>query len=123
MSDSVNRLVIGMSGASGQIYGIRLLQVLRKTSEIETHLVISQAARLTIAQETDWSPSEVAALADVSYKPNDIGAAIASGSFATAGMIIAPCSIKSLAAVAHSFDVDLISRAADVQLKRDAPSS
>lgn len=106
-----------MSGASGQIYGIRLLEVLRNAVDVETHLVLTQAARMTIAQETDYEPRAVEALADVVYRPGDIGAAIASGSFETAGMIVAPCSIKSLSAIAHSFDNDLLSRAADVQLK------
>ncbi len=117
----MRRIVIGMSGASGQIYGIRLLEVLRAVSEIETHLVMSQAARMTIAQETDWDPRDVEALATVSYRPADVGAAIASGSFETAGMIVAPCSIKSLSAIAHSFADDLLSRAADVQLKEGRP--
>ncbi len=117
----MKRIIIGMSGASGQIYGIRLLEVLRAAPDVEVHLVMSQAARITIAQETDYDPAAVEALAHVTYRPNDIGAAIASGSFETAGMIVAPCSIKSLAAIAHSFDSDLISRAADVQLKEGRP--
>lgn len=113
----MKRLIIAMSGASGQIYGIRLLEVLRNAVDVETHLVLTQAARMTIAQETDYEPRAVEALADVVYRPGDISAAIASGSFETAGMIVAPCSIKSLSAIAHSFDNDLLSRAADVQLK------
>ena len=117
----MKRLIIGMSGASGQIYGIRMLEMLRDVAEVETHLVVSQAARMTIAQETDYDPRAVEALAHVVYRPGDIGAAIASGSFATAGMIVAPCSIKSLSAIAHSFDSDLLSRAADVQLKEGRP--
>jgi 4-hydroxy-3-polyprenylbenzoate decarboxylase len=117
MSTNARRLVIGMTGASGQVYGIRLLQVLRTDPGVETHLVLSQAARITIAQETSWDPRDVEALADVSYRPGDIGAAIASGSFATAGMVVAPCSIKSLSGIAHSYNDDLITRAADVQLK------
>lgn len=117
----MKRIIIGMSGASGQIYGIRLLEVLRAAPDVEVHLVMSQAARITIAQETDYDPAAVEKLAHVSYRPNDIGAAIASGSFETAGMIVAPCSIKSLSAIAHSFDNDLISRAADVQLKEGRP--
>lgn len=117
----MRRLIIGMSGASGQIYGIRLLEVLQNAPDVETHLVISQAARMTIAQETDYDPRAVEGLATVVYRPGDIGAAIASGSFQTAGMIVAPCSIKSLSAIAHSFDNDLISRAADVQLKEGRP--
>ena len=121
MSANLKRLVVGMSGASGQIYGIRLLEILKQAPEVETHLVMSQAARMTIASETDWDPRDVEALADVAYRPGDVGAAIASGSFETAGMIVAPCSIKSLSAIAHSFDIDLISRAADVQLKEGRP--
>ena len=117
----MKRLIIGMSGASGQIYGIRLLEVLREATEIETHLVMTQAARMTIPQETDYDPRDVEALADVVYRPADIGAAIASGSFQTEGMIVAPCSIKSLSAIAHSYTSDLLSRAADVQLKEGRP--
>ncbi len=121
MANQPRRLIIGMTGASGQIYGIRLLEVLRAAGEVETHLVLSQAARITAAQETGRDPREIEALADVVYRPGDIGAAIASGSFATAGMIVAPCSIKSLSAIAHSYSDDLIGRAADVQLKEGRP--
>ena len=115
------RIVIGMSGASGQVYGIRLLEVLRTVPDIETHLVMSPAARLTIAQETRWEPRDVEQLADVVHRPGDVGAAIASGSFQTAGMIVAPGSIKSLSAMAHSYGGDLLARAADVQLKEGRP--
>jgi flavin prenyltransferase len=115
-----DRLVIGITGASGVILGIRLLEVLRSTA-IETHLIVSQAARVTIAQETDWKVSDVLALADVTYNPNDIAAAIASGSYPTRGMVIAPCSIKSLSAVANSYGDDLLVRAADVTLKEGRP--
>lgn len=115
------RLIIAMSGASGQIYGIRMLQMLARTPDIETHLVLSQAAGITMAQEGDYTPRAVEALADVVYRPGDIGAAIASGSFETMGMIVAPCSIKSLSAITHSYDADLITRAADVQLKEGRP--
>lgn len=115
------RLVVGITGASGVIYGIRLLEVLRASDEVETHLVISPAAKATIAQETDWKVSAVEALADAVYDTRDIGAAIASGSFATVGMVIIPCSIKTLSAVAHSYSADLISRAADVTLKEGRP--
>ncbi len=108
-------------GASGQIYGIRLLEILKQTPEIETHVVISQSAAITIAHETDYSPRQVEALADVIYRTADIGAAIASGSFDTLGMIVVPCSIKSLSAIANSYDADLITRAADVQLKEGRP--
>lgn len=117
----MRRLIIAMSGASGQLYGIRMLEALKGAPGVETHLVLTQAARMTIAQETDYDPREVEKLASVVYRPNDIGAAIASGSFETAGMVVAPCSIKSLSAIAHSFDSDLLTRAADVQLKEGRP--
>lgn len=117
---SVKRLVVGISGSSGAILGIRLLQALRE-SEIESHLVLTPAARLTIEQETDWRVEDVLALADVVYSPKDIGAAIASGSFSTLGMVIAPCSVKSLSAVANSYAADLLTRAADVTLKEGRP--
>lgn len=113
----VRRLIIGISGASGAIYGIRTLESLRQDDEIETHLVLTAAARATIVQETDWKVREVEALADSTYRPNDFGAAIASGSFATMGMLIAPCSVKTLSAIANSYNATLIARAADVQLK------
>lgn len=112
----VKRLVVGITGASGVIYGIRALELLQG-SEVETHLILSPAARITIAQETDWKVSAVEALASVRYDHRDIGAGPASGSFATVGMLIAPCSIKTLSAVAHSYSSDLIARAADVCLK------
>ncbi len=118
---SLRRLIVAITGASGVIYGIRLLQVLKHGGEIETHLVLSQAAKATIAQETDWKISDVEALASVVHNPNDIGASIASGSFVTMGMAIVPCSIKTLSAVAHSYSADLISRAADVCLKEGRP--
>lgn len=114
------RLVVGISGSSGVILGIRLLQALRG-SEIETHLVLTPSARLTIAQETDWRVEDVLALAVRHYNPHDIGAAIASGSFATLGMVVIPCSIKSLSAIANSYSADLLSRAADVTLKEGRP--
>lgn len=120
MSDQKERLVVGISGASGVILGIRLLEVLRGT-HIRTHLVISPAARATIAEETDWKVSEVSDLADVVYNHGDIGAAIASGSFITKGMVIIPCSVKTLSAVANSYASDLLSRAADVTLKEGRP--
>ena len=115
------RLIIAISGASGAIYGIRLLEILGKDPEVETHLVVSPAARFIISQETDWGVGDVLALADVVHRPDNVGATIASGSFAVAGMIVAPCSIKTLSAIAHSYAADLISRAADVQLKEGRP--
>lgn len=116
-----DRLIIGITGASGVIYGIRLLEVLAAGGEIETHLVLTAAAKATIAQETNWKVSDVEALATAVYDNRDIGAAIASGSFATRGMIVAPCSIKSLSAIAHSYAADLLTRAADVTLKEGKP--
>ncbi len=120
MNKPNNRLVVGISGASGVILGIRLLETLHDT-DIETHLVVSPAARTTISQETDKNIKDVLALASVNYKFNDIGAAIASGSFRTLGMVVIPCSIKTLSAIANSYDENLISRAADVTLKEGLP--
>lgn len=115
------RLVIGISGASGVILGIRALEILHQIEEIETHLVISPAAKITIAQETDWALKDVLILADVVHNFNDIGASIASGSFATLGMIVLPCSIKTLSAIANSYADNLLIRAADVTLKEGRP--
>jgi 4-hydroxy-3-polyprenylbenzoate decarboxylase len=115
------RLVVGISGASGVIYGIRLLEVLARVPEIETHLIVSPAARATIAQETDWAIKDVEALADVVHAPGNIGASVSSGSFETMGMVVAPCSMKALSAIANSYGADLIARAADVQLKEGRP--
>jgi 4-hydroxy-3-polyprenylbenzoate decarboxylase len=117
MSNEPRRLVVGMSGASGVIYGIRLLEVLQPLPTIETHLVLTRAARQTIALETSYEVRAVEALADVRYRSGDIAAAIASGSFQTAGMVVVPCSIKTLSALAHSFSDTLLTRAADVTLK------
>ena len=115
------RLVVGISGASGAVLGIRLLEALAGIDTVETHLVISPAARITISDETDRSLKEVEALADVVYNPQDVGAAIASGSFHTDGMVVIPCSIKTLSAVANCYASDLLSRAADVTLKEGRP--
>ncbi|MFL1800390.1 UbiX family flavin prenyltransferase [Plesiomonas shigelloides] len=111
------RLIVGISGASGAQYGIRLLQVLQPLTQIETHLIISQAARRTIALETDFSLREVTALADVYHDVRDIAASVSSGSFRTAGMVILPCSVKTLSGIVHSYADDLLVRAADVVLK------
>jgi 4-hydroxy-3-polyprenylbenzoate decarboxylase len=119
MSDQ-RRLVVGITGASGVILGVRLLEALRP-APVETHLVLSPAARATIPQETDWKVTDILALADVVYNHADIGAAIASGSFHTDGMVVIPCSIKTLSAIANSYADDLISRAADVTLKEGRP--
>ncbi len=110
------RLVVGLSGSSAPIYGIRLLEVL-KTARVETHLVISDGAKRTIALEARCTAPEVAALATVAYNTHDMAAAISSGSFQTDGMIVAPCSMRTLAAIANSYDTDLLIRAADVTLK------
>jgi flavin prenyltransferase len=114
------RLVVGITGASGAILGIRLLQTLQP-SDIETHLVVSPPARETISQEMEWKVNDVLALADVTYRFQDIGAAIASGSFKTIGMVVIPCSVKTLSAIANSYSDDLITRAADVTLKEGHP--
>ncbi|MCL9682985.1 UbiX family flavin prenyltransferase [Legionella maioricensis] len=110
------RLIIGISGSSGIIYGIRLLQVLRKLA-IETHLVVSKAAQLTRTYETQFSAAQLKALADVYHPCMDIAASIASGSFKTMGMIIAPCSMNTLGEIAHGISSTLLTRAADVVLK------
>ncbi|MGD8996806.1 MAG: UbiX family flavin prenyltransferase [Anaerolineae bacterium] len=115
------RLVIGISGASGAIYGIRLLTLLAERPDVDTHLVVSRAARLVIAHEVEQTVERIEALADVAYHPDDLAAPIASGSFTTDGMVIAPCSIKTLSAVANSYAANLIRRAADVTLKERRP--
>jgi len=116
MSEDKQHLIIGISGASGFIYGVRLLELLQATP-ITTHLIISKAAERTRLEESDYSAEQVRALADVNYAHSDIGAAIASGSFQTLGMIVAPCSMKTLAEIALGMGSNLISRAADVVLK------
>lgn len=113
----MRRIIIGLSGASGAIYGIRALQALNGVADVETHLVMSPAAKRTIVEETDWKVSDVVSLADVVHDHRDIGAAVASGSFITAGMIVAPCSIKTLSEIANSHNDNLLARAADVCLK------
>jgi 4-hydroxy-3-polyprenylbenzoate decarboxylase len=115
------RLIVGITGASGVIYGIRLLQVVRTMPTIETHLIISPAAKQTIHAETEWSVKEVEALAHTVYDVREIGATIASGSFAARGMIVIPCSIKTLSAIANSYSADLVARTADVTLKEGRP--
>jgi 4-hydroxy-3-polyprenylbenzoate decarboxylase len=110
------RLVVGISGASGTIYGIRMLELLRET-DIETHLVMSKSAELTLAYETDYKPKDVRALATVNHPNADIGATISSGSFQTIGMVVAPCSIKTMSEIATGVTSALMSRAADVALK------
>jgi 4-hydroxy-3-polyprenylbenzoate decarboxylase len=110
------RLIVGISGASGVIFGVRALERLRDTG-IETHLVMSQAAKVTLAHETDYKVAQVEALASVVHRSEDIGASISSGSFPTLGMLVAPCSIKSLSEIASGMTSGLLARAADVALK------
>lgn len=111
------RLIVGMSGASGVIYGIRLLEALQKFAEVETHLILSRGAKLNIALETDWEPKAVEALADVVYSDQNLAASLSSGSFQTSGMVIVPCSMKTLSGVVNSYADNLVVRAADVVLK------
>jgi len=113
----MKRLIVGISGASGVIHGIRLLEAVQALENVETHLIISTAGAQTIGLETDYTIDMVSALADVTYRFNDIAASISSGSFKTDGMVIIPCSMKTLAGVAHSFSDNLLLRAADVVLK------
>src|SRR6266550_2129448 len=115
------RLVVGVTGATGVIYGIRLLEILRTHAEVQTHLVISTPGKRTIVEETAYAVKDVEALATHYYDIKDIGAAIASGSFRTAGMVIAPCSIKTAGAIASCHTDSLIARAADVTLKEGRP--
>ena len=117
----MKRIVIGMSGASGAIYGIRLLEVLREQEGIETHLVLSAAAKRTIVLETEWSVEWVEALAHTTHKVADVAASISSGSFRAAGMIVAPCSMKTVSGIATSYSDNLLLRAADVMLKDRRP--
>jgi 4-hydroxy-3-polyprenylbenzoate decarboxylase len=115
------KLVIGITGSSGVIYGIRLLQVLQDHPEVETHLILSKFGRLNVTLETDMQPEQVEALADVVHSPGNQAASISSGSFKTDGMIVAPCSMKTLSAIVHSYADSLIPRAADVTLKERRP--
>lgn len=117
MTAQPKRLIVAITGASGTIYGVRLLQLLKDIESVETHLVVSDAGKLTLQHETEWSLSELKLLASRFYDVNDMGATIASGSFKNAGMIVAPCSMKTLSAVAHGYCDNLITRAADVVLK------
>ncbi|WP_214366427.1 UbiX family flavin prenyltransferase [Pseudonocardia sp. H11422] len=113
----MKRIIVALTGASGAVYGIRTLELLREQPDVETHLVLTKAARATIGYETDRSVAEVRALADVVHSDNDLGAPISSGSFRTAGMLVAPCSVKTLSGIATSYDDSLVVRAADVVLK------
>jgi flavin prenyltransferase len=113
----MRRIVVGLSGATGAIYGIRLLQALQPHADVETHLVISDPARETIRLETDWTIPQIEALATATYAIADLTAAISSGSFKTDGMVVVPCSMKTLSAIANSYNDNLLVRAADVTLK------
>jgi 2,5-furandicarboxylate decarboxylase 2 len=113
----MQRLIVAITGASGAVYGVRLLQSLRAVGGVETHLVMSASGALTASQELDLKRADIEALADVVHSVKDIGATISSGSFKTAGMVIAPCSMKTLAGVAHGLGDNLVTRAADVILK------
>jgi len=120
MENERQRMLVGISGASGAILGISLLEALHSLG-IESHLVLSSNARLTILQETDWKVEDVLSLATVAYDYRDVGAPIASGSFVNMGMVVMPCSIKTLSAIANSYSADLLTRAADVTLKEGRP--
>ncbi len=113
---ATRRLIVGISGASGAIYGVRTLQAAKKAG-VETHLVLTKTAAMTLAYETDWTVKRVQDLADVVHSPEDLGAAISSGSFRTLGMIVAPCSMRSVSEIAYGNTTGLLTRAADVQLK------
>jgi len=117
MKTEPRRLIVGISGASGVIYGVRILEILKHHKDVETHLVMSKSAELTLAYETDYKPKDVKALASVVHPIGDIGANIPSGSFKTMGMVIAPCSIRSMSEIATGVTSSLLSRAADVVLK------
>lgn len=110
------KLIVGIAGASGVIYGVRMLEIL-KNRGIETHLIISDAGKLNIQIETDYAVDEVLAMADVTYTNKDIAASVASGSFLTMGMVVVPCTVKTLSGIANSYNENLLIRAADVQLK------
>lgn len=111
------RIIVGLSGSSGAVYGARLVEVLADQPDVETHLVVTSGAKATLSYETDYAAEDVAHMADVVYEDTEMGAAIASGTFLTDGMVVAPCSIKTLSSIANSFDANLITRAADVCLK------
>jgi flavin prenyltransferase len=113
----VKRIIVGITGASGTIYGVRLLEVLRDVNDVETHLILTRGARVAMAHETSVTPESVEALADHVHAPDDLAAAPASGSFLVAGMIVAPCSMKTLSMIANSLSENLLVRAADVTLK------
>ena len=114
---STRRLIVAITGASGVAYGVRALQVLREMGNVETHLILTASGARTLVEETDFSAAQVRELADCVHSARDIGATISSGSFKTLGMLVAPCSIKTLSGIAHSYNDELVVRAADVCLK------
>lgn len=114
---ALRRLIVGLSGASGSIYGIRLLDVLRSVKGVATHLIVSNGARRTIELETDYTVADVEGLADVVHAPGNLAAPVSSGSFKTAGMVVAPCAMKTLSGIVNSYSDNLVQRAADVVLK------
>src|SRR5471030_627603 len=118
--NQTRRLVVGISGASGAIYGVRVLDACREMG-VETHLIVSRAAALTLKEETAHSPTDLAAKASATYRIGDVGAAVASGSFSTLGMIIAPCSVRTFSEIATGVTSSLLTRAADVTLKERRP--
>lgn len=113
----MKRIVVGISGASGAIYGVRLLEALKQITDVETHLIVSSGALTTIEYENSLKPESIYELADVIHSPQNLAASVSSGSFRTEGMVVAPCSMKSLSMIAHSIDDNLLVRAADVALK------
>ena len=117
----MRRVVVAITGASGSIYGLRMVEVLAKAGDVETHLIVSRGAATTIQHELDRPVSDIAALADVVHDDSDLAASIASGSYRVDGMIVAPCSIKTLSGIAHCYDDNLVVRAADVRLKERQP--
>lgn len=114
---NIQRLIVGITGASGVIYGIRLLEVLRGVPEVETHLIMTKAAKLTVGYELDMKIADIEALADVVHNNGNLGASVSSGTFKTMGMVVAPCSIKSLSGIVNAYHDNLLIRAADVVLK------
>lgn len=117
MNSPRRRIIVAITGASGFVYGIRLLESLRSVPDVETHLILSAGSRMTLASETSMGPDEIEAMADVVHPVRNLGASISSGSFSTEGMVVAPCSIKTLSGIANCYSDNLISRAADVVLK------
>jgi 4-hydroxy-3-polyprenylbenzoate decarboxylase len=117
----MKRLIVAITGASGAVYGIRALELLRELPDVETHAIVTASAHRTISQETKYTPEHLRDLADQLYSPRDIGAAVSSGSFVTAGMLVAPCSVKTLSGIASSYNDGLVVRAADVCLKERRP--